>query len=461
MSVKENFKTRIKTLKEIITPLHAVVFSLSAFIITCSALVYQYKRAERYSTALNNHYLACVSDLSVYMDNIKYNLAKGMLATDGSEIIKIADEISSDTAFAVSALCSLPSYGSAHAKTAEFLSKLGDYTKSLSVSFENSRKLSQNEYDTLESFMTWAEKVSGSAKRISEDIFGRKINLCDIETLPARESAEISSALRETEGYSENLPKLIYNGPFSDHVKENESALLKGKPEISKKEAEAEVLKLLGGNFSGNIEYMGETRGSLPTYNFSVKKNEKDTRSITVEITKKGGAISLILDNRIAKTPALSLEDAKKNAYSFLNRYPFGKMQDTYYETENGNAVINFAFCQGDVICYGDLVKVKVSLDSGEIAGLECSGYISNHKERTLPSFSHSEEEIKNKISPRAESLKIQKCVIPTKDGGEKFCYEVLCKYKDKKFLVYLNEENLRQEEILLLITTENAMLPL
>ncbi len=459
MSVSENFKKRIKTMKKNITPLHGIIFTVCAFIILSSVAVYQYKRAERYNTALNNHYLSCVSDLSQYMDNIKYNLAKGMVATDGAEITKIADEIYSDASFAASALCSLPSYGTAHAKTAEFLTRLGDYTKNLSVNFENNRKISQNEYDTLENFMTWAEKVSGSAKKISEDIYGRKINLCDIETLPTWESVSLASALKETESFAEGFPTLIYDGPFSDHLKENSSALLKDKPEISKTEAEEEVKKLVGKKFKGSITYMGENGGTLPTYNFSIKQNEKDTRSITVEITKKGGAISFILDSRIPSAPTLTMEDAKKNAYSFLSRYPFGKMQDTYYEIENGNAVINFAFCQGDVICYSDLVKVKVSLDTGEIAGLECGGYISNHKERTLPSFSHSEEEIKNKISPRAEALKIQKCIIPTMGGGEKFCYEVLCKYKDKNFLVYLNEENLQQEEILLLITTENGML--
>ena len=459
MSVRENIKKRIKTIKKNITPVHGIIFAVCAFIILVSVTVYQYKRAERYNTALNNHYLSCVSNLSGYMDNIKYNLAKSMVATDGAEITKIADEIYSDASFAASALCALPSYGTAHSKTAEFLSKLGDYTKSLSVNFEKSRKLSQNEYDTLENFMTHAEKISVTAKEIAEDIYGRKINLCDIENLPDWESATLASALKETETYAEGFPRLIYDGPFSDHIKENESALLKNKDEISKEEAEEEVKKLLGKKFSGIITYMGENAGSLPTYNFSVKKNEKDKRNITVEITKKGGAISLILDSRIPSAPTLTIEDAKKNAYSFLERYPFGKMQDTYYEVENGNAVINFAFCQGDVICYSDLVKVKVSLDSGEIAGLECGGYISNHKERTLPSFSHSEEEIKNKISPRAEALKIQKCVIPTMGGGEKFCYEVLCKYKDKNFLVYLNEETLHQEEILLLITTENGML--
>lgn len=463
MSVSENFKERIKTLKEHIKPLHIIVFSLCAFVAALSVAIYQHKRAESYRTRLDNHYLCAVSELSSFVQNIEHNLAKGMIATDSAEMGKIANDIYSHAAFASSALGQLPSFDGSISTTAEFLSQLGDYTRNLSMQSAGGNKISDEEYSTLESFISYAESLSDSISNLIEDVYGRKIALSDMITSKPGEfeakNAEFTSAIKETENHIESFPTLIYDGPFSDHLKEGESALLEGKNLISKEQAKDVVSNLMGKNFAGEISYIGENGGTLPTYNFSVKEKRGDKRIITVEVTKKGGAIALILDNRQPSESNITIDEAKKNAYSFLARYDFGKMQDTYYEIENGIAVINFAFCKGDVICYSDLVKVKVSLDNGEILGLECSGYISNHKERILPSFSHSDEEIKNKISPKAEALKISKCQIPTEGGGEKFCYEVLCKYKDKNFLVYLNCETLLQEEILLLITTENGML--
>ena len=108
---------------------------------------------------------------------------------------------------------------------------------------------------------------------------------------------------------------------------------------------------------------------------------------------------------------------------------------------------------------YPDLIKVKVSLDNGEILGLECSGFISNHKKRSLPEFKFTDEQIKNKISPKASVSKINRTLIPTQSGGEIFCYEVLCSYKNTQFLIYLNSETLKQENILMLETNENGSL--
>ena len=34
---------------------------------------------------------------------------------------------------------------------------------------------------------------------------------------------------------------------------------------------------------------------------------------------------------------------------------------------------------------YPDLIKLKIALDNGEILGIETTGYLNSHTERTLP----------------------------------------------------------------------------
>ena len=49
--------------------------------------------------------------------------------------------------------------------------------------------------------------------------------------------------------------------------------------------------------------------------------------------------------------------------------------------------------------------------------------------------------------------------IIPTKYQTEIFCYEFKGKVDDKEFLVYINAENGREEDILIITNTPNGIL--
>jgi len=445
-------KQRLINIKSRLTKVHMGIITLSAFVVISSVGIYQYRRAENYRQYIENQYMRAVSDVTMFVDNIENNLTKGIVATDAAEIVKIANLIYSQASSARSAIGQLPSFDGALGSTSKFLSQVGDYVSGLTVKYVNGGEISPEEYDTIENFINFASSLEKSLISLQDELYAGNMDFNNA-------SPSFMMSVKETENSLADFPSLIYDGPFSDHLKDHKPKLLEGKGNITKEDAENEVKRLVGKKFEGEILYTGENAGVLPTYNFSIKHNAKDKRNVSVEITKQGGAISWFLDNRSIGERKLSIEDAKNNAYSFLSRYDFGKMQHTYYEIQNGMAVINFASVQNDVICYPDLVKIKIALDNGEILGLECGGYISNHFERNLPDFKYSDNQIKNKISPKAEPLEISKCVIPTESGGEIPCYEVLCKYKDKNFLVYLNCETLKEEDILMLVTGENGSL--
>ena len=445
-------KKRLENMKNRINGVHIAVIAVSAFIVVTSVGIYQYRRAETYKRHIENGYVRAVSDILSFVDNIEMNLTKGIIVTNGAEMVKIANKIYSEASSARSSLGSLPSFDGALQSTSKFMAQVGDYVSSLTIKYLNGGEISPEEYETIEKFITYAASLKKPLASLQTELY---MGHTDFDS-PA---PSFMMTIKETENTLADFPSLIYDGPFSDHLEKHKPRLLEGRKEITKEEAENEVKRLLGKKFEGEITYTGENSGTLPTYNFSVKQNKKDSRTLTVEITKQGGAISWLLDNRNIGDAKISPEDAQNNASSFISRYSFGKMERTYYEIQNGVAVINFASARDDIIFYPDLVKVKVALDNGEILGLECSGYISNHCERELPQFRYSDSEIKNKISPKAETIKISKCIIPTESGGEIPCYEVLCKYKDKNFLVYLNCETLKEEDILMLVTGENGSL--
>ena len=105
------------------------------------------------------------------------------------------------------------------------------------------------------------------------------------------------------------------------------------------------------------------------------------------------------------------------------------------------------------------MIKVKVALDSGEIVGFESKGYVMNHHERALSQPQISEEEAKNNISTSLDVTATTMALVPKDSLQEVLCYEFKGSFKDKNFIIYVNAENGREEQILLLLESEEGIL--
>ena len=45
---------------------------------------------------------------------------------------------------------------------------------------------------------------------------------------------------------------------------------------------------------------------------------------------------------------------------------------------------MNFAYRDGDVVVYPDLIKVKLSLNDGQVVGFESKNYLISHRVRNI-----------------------------------------------------------------------------
>ena len=114
---------------------------------------------------------------------------------------------------------------------------------------------------------------------------------------------------------------------------------------------------------------------------------------------------------------------------------------------------------QDNVIMYPDLIKVKIALDNGEVLGIETTGYLNNHTTRDISNIKITEEEAKKDLNKNLEIISSGMAVIPTEWKSEILCYEFKGKVEDKEFLVYINAENGREEDILIITNTPNGIL--
>ena len=134
-------------------------------------------------------------------------------------------------------------------------------------------------------------------------------------------------------------------------------------------------------------------------------------------------------------------------------------MKPTYYLKQGGAVTINYAYTQEDVTIYPDLIKVKIALDNGEVLGMETTGYLNNHTERTIETPAISMEEAKASLNKNLEITSEGLAIIPTQWKTEIFCYEFKGKVDDTDFLVYINCETGEEEDILVIIETPDGIL--
>ena len=93
-----------------------------------------------------------------------------------------------------------------------------------------------------------------------------------------------------------------------------------------------------------------------------------------------------------------------------------------------------------------------MALDTGEIVSFDMRGYITNHTIRDLPAPRISSGLAETLRSSELSPVSTKLCVIPSEGQNEIFCYEVRCTGKSgENVLVYLNAQNGREEQILIL----------
>lgn len=143
----------------------------------------------------------------------------------------------------------------------------------------------------------------------------------------------------------------------------------------------------------------------------------------------------------------------------FLSKIGYNNMKETYFTKLENIITVNYAYVQDGVVVYPDLVKVKIALDNGEILGCETSGYLNAHTERDLKVPQISIEDAKQKLNSNLKIISQGISIIPTKWKTEKECYEFKGIVGRREFLIYINVDTGKEEDILVILETPGGIL--
>ncbi|MGN0162935.1 MAG: germination protein YpeB [Candidatus Ornithomonoglobus sp.] len=439
----------------------AVIAVLGILLIIFCVMWYRcYRQNKELKVSVNNNYDRAFFELTDYVSDIDAMLSKAQLASDPSQLASISNEIFMKAAEAKSCFGQLPTENTNLENTAKFLSQVGDYTYVLSQNMINGAKITDEEYNNLNSLNEYASTLSKSLSDIEQKIYSGEVsfNVASIGGAATAMAAGdgIFKDLENVEKSFDNYPSLIYDGPFSEHIENMESYMLKNAAEISKKDALQKAKDFLGNRGEGLLFETETANTAIEAYNFGKDDNGNH---ITISITKKGGYVLYFLENKSVSTANYDIDAATGLAYRFLISHGINDMTNSYYEVGDNIATINFAYSQNGTKCYSDLIKVKVALDDGTIVGMECKGYLMNHRQRDIPDVMLSEEEAKSHVSTHLEVRAASLAVIPKDSLREVLCYEFKGTYMNKNFIVYVNAETGKEEKILLLIESETGVL--
>ncbi len=427
--------------------------------------IYQYRQVMDLRQELENQYNRAFFDMNGYVNNIESLLMKSMLTPTSESTGRILQEAWRQSNLAQENLGQLPVTQPALANTSKFLTQVGDFAYALNTQEMGGTALKDDQYKTLESLHGYAVTLRDSLYDLQGQITEGRLKwkeLADKGTqMFDKTSKEMSdNQVENVDKTFKDSPKLIYDGPFSDHLVTLEPRGVAGE-QLDIEAAKQKVIEFFGKDRVKEVLENGRNdTGPINTYSFKVNFNEgKDGVNTIIDVTQKGGHPYFMLNDREVPGESLNIDQAKEAGRAFLEARGYTGMVDTYYLREDNTAVVNYAYKQDDVVVYPDLIKVKVALDNGEVVGLEANGYLYSHVEREIPEQKITEEEARRVVGDKMEVLSVGKALIPTEFKTEIFTYEFKGKFKDQDFLMYVNADTGKIEDVLIIIDTPNGIL--
>ena len=424
----------------------------------------QYTRAEAYKRGVAASYQRAFGDLVVSMTEIDSALQKSLYATSPSMMGSICTDLFGKAMTAQMSLGILPCTTADLEQTAGFVSRIGDYAYVLSRGAAQGREFSEEEKSNLKALSDTASILAENLSQMQHDMNMGELTMDDLYA--AEKGAEMSeeanlphtmsSSVRLIEQEFPEVPALIYDGPFSEHITTMKPRLLEGEKELSENEARTAAAKFLGVQ-EGRVYPSGKSEGEMPAYYFTAKVNGCE---LTLEVSVVGGKPINMLCSRQPEEATMSAEEATAAAAKFLESRGFTNMTQSYHMINDNIMTVNFAYEQDGVLCYSDLIKVGVALDTGAIVGFEARGYIMAHCEREIPEAEVDADTAREQVSSNLEIKSEGIVLIPTDGKYEKLCHEFKCHTpEDKNYIVYVNAVTGEQEKILILIEDESGTL--
>ena len=423
----------------------AVSLFLSVSLILSAAVLYYSMRTEKYERYITHLSDRAFSEIITSVNAVATSLDKMQYASDGKYMNTLAANVWREAMGAKSALSLLPLSDVELDETQKFISQSGAYAYSiLQRGTDDETKVNiSNLSDTADELTgkLWEVKTKLNNGEIGFDLLsdGEDISVSDVE-----------NGISDIEEDFPEIGRLIYDGPYSDHIELMKPRFLENKADVEMNVALGNAQVFTG---NGNLRYSHEMGGKIPVYVFTGD-------GISVHVTKQGGYVLNMTKEHVASALNITPEEGVAKAREFLENNGYYNMVESYYQEYSGEVTANFCYTDNGIKVYPDLIKVTVSLDDGSVTGFESQGFIMSHRDRTLERPKIALAEAMDELDDGLEVLEDSMAIVPTSGENEVLCYEFLCRTEDgQRLLVYVDASSGEEENMLILIEDETGVL--
>ena len=457
-------KQKVYDWKDRLRDRHMLTLVVGLIVIIVALGLYIYKKQMEYRQASENQYNMAFYELVDYVQNVETYLAKSLISSTPEHGAETLTNVWREANLAQVYLSRLPIDSVELENTSKFLNQVSDYSYSLSRKNIYNEKLTTEDLDNLKQLHDYSINLENTLNQLSNDLNGGRISWGELTKKGSVAFAQqVSNISKDSFGnMEENFHEysgLIYDGAFSEHMTKSEKKGLTGE-NIDEEAARNKVKEFIGEDKIEEIISNGKSENTdIIAYDFTVKLKEDKNNKAYISISEKGGHVVFMNYNRDVNAETITQEKADEFGKKFLKDKGFDNMKETYYLKESGIVTINYAYEQDGVTIYSDLIKLKVALDNGEVLGIETKGYLNSHEERNIQQAKISKEQAKENLNPKLQIESEALAIIPTEWKTEVLCWEFKGKVDDTDFLVYINAETGKEEDILVIVNTPNGTL--
>lgn len=425
-------------------------------------------------------------ELVGHMQSIQGLLGKGTAAGSVRQNMFYMSEVYRRTSLANANFMALPLPGPLSAGMGKFLNQTGDFAYSIARNEAAGRVMDSKQRVELVRLQQAAAQLAsnlqavgqqssqkgfrwtGPAPRMADVIRGRQPTPSPAPVAQHQAATNLLPGGLESIGpQMDRMPMMIYDGPFSDHLKDRKPAMTGAM--ISEEEARKRAVAFIpDGNRYSVVETVKRS-GTPKTFAVRMASSgagaggKPNGYSLTVDVAQEGGYLVSFVNSRPPGPAKLSLQQARDLGKAYLDQHGFPNMVPTYGEAVDGLATIQYALQERGIMIYPDQAKVRIALDTGEIVGVDARQYIMSHRERgQLEVPAVSQAAAAKTINPDLKVQRVQRALIPTEAGdNEVLTYEFMGRLGDDTYLVYVNAKTGEEERIIQVLTTKNGTLTL
>ena len=414
-----------------------------------------HNRKEQLELRLQGLYQQSFQELMLDMRSLETKLSKLEASNDRYQSTMILMDVWRQTGDTESSIAQLPiSYTSA-SPFIQFINRTGDYCRYLSKKVSDDEEITNEDLKQVKQLREACIDISKVLDTAWKTGYMPSI---DSSTSDFIATASEGSGAGTLDFSNEKYPRLIYDGPYSESVEGKSPEALEGDV-IDEKGAKKIAQEFLGQENILEISQGQEKNGKIPSFDFDGKM--KGGNSFYINVTKQGGHILWFMiqtNGRGNAVPTNEKYDAlAKMAMDFLAEKGIENTQATYAQFYGGNAIINIVPKMEDVLLYPDLVKVWVDIEQDKVVGMDGLNYVMSHKERAFEDPALTKEQAATKVTSRLKVENIARALIPTETKEEILCWEFTGKIEKQDYIVYINSDSGKTEDIFVIKHTNEG----